>query len=351
MHTSVVHDVRRGAGANREARQWATVYTDRHACALNGMRSARLFRHCVPCARSRCLLTSPWIWRVEVSLLKSTRSRHLAMAFAGLLVAWCCSPASCTTPTPLAFALPSVSHGLVRPGVASQARASIQVQCGEGAASGAAQLPTVVYEDSDLLVLNKPQGIGFHDEENGAPGILSVVRGMQAEGQLAYSKRLFGVHRLDKVTSGCLVLAKSSSAAGEAISALRDKRAAKYYVAISDKKPSKKMGTISGDMTRTRRSAWRLTNTKRSPAVTRFLHRPFSISPPGPCPEASGGDSKQILRMFVMRPLTGKTHQLRVALRALGAPIVGDLLYYPGMHQTTASFVSCVQHIRWRRLL
>ena len=219
--------------------------------------------------------------------------------------------------------------------------------------NGNALLPTVSYEDDDLLILNKPAGIGFHDEEDGSRGILSVVRTMQEQGKLTYTGRLFGVHRLDKVTSGCLVLAKSPSAAGEAISALRDKKVAKYYVAISDKKPSKKMGTISGDMQRTRRSAWRLANTKMSPAVTRFLHRPFSTSASehyvhqrasalhngcvditesgvGHQENRKGDETLHSLRMFVMRPLSGKTHQLRVALRALSAPILGDVLYYPG---------------------
>jgi len=123
-------------------------------------------------------------------------------------------------------------------------------------------LPSVAYEDDDLLIINKPAGIGFHDEEDGTKGILSVIRTMQAQGLFHYTGRLHGVHRLDKVTSGCLILAKTPSAAGEAISALRDKRVAKYYIALSDKKPSKKQGTVSGDMERTRRSAWRLTNTR-----------------------------------------------------------------------------------------
>ena len=197
------------------------------------------------------------------------------------------------------------------------------------------QLPSLAYEDDDLFILNKPAGIGFHDEVDGVAGILSVVRSMQADGQLEYKGRLHGVHRLDKVTSGLLVLAKSGAAAGEAISALREKRVAKYYVAIGDKKPKKKQGTVSGDMERTRRSSWRLTNSRASPAVTRFLQRSFNTSVASYQHEKRSGDSavaedSRTLRMFAMRPLSGKTHQLRVALRALGSPIIGDKLYYPG---------------------
>jgi len=194
-------------------------------------------------------------------------------------------------------------------------------------------LPYPVYEDDDLLIVNKPAGIGFHDDEEKTAGIISVLRRMQAEGQLGYTGRLHGVHRLDKVTSGCLILGKNSRAASEASAALREKRVAKYYVALSDKKPSKKQGTIKGDMQRTRRSSWRLTDTQVSPAITRFVHRAFStgVAFPWDVTTKKAGISAQsaggkggweggaegegechILRMFVMRPLSGKTHQLRV---------------------------------------
>ena len=87
-------------------------------------------------------------------------------------------------------------------------------------------------------------------------------------------------------------------------------------------------------MERTRRSAWRLANSRVSPAVTRFIQVPFtpSVSPHKGLDEVAvqGEENAPTLRMFAMRPLSGKTHQLRVALRALGAPILGDQIYYPG---------------------
>ena len=227
----------------------------------------------------------------------------------------------------------------VKPVTVSWPRSGAHLGAGRSLCARLAQdgreLPSVAHEDDDLLIINKPSGIGFHDEESGEAGILSVLRAMQADGQLGYSGRLHGVHRLDKVTSGLLILAKSGSAAGEAVSALREKRVAKYYVAIVDKKPKKKQGTVSGDMERSRRSAWRLTNSRVNPAVTRFVQVPFTTSVSwGACHEEGvvGQDAErsQTLRMFAMRPLTGRTHQLRVTLRALGAPIIGDKVYYPG---------------------
>eukprot|EP01083_Nonionella_stella_P242396 845543_1 len=71
-------------------------------------------------------------------------------------------------------------------------------------------------------------------------GILSIVRQQQKEGKISYEGRIYGVHRLDKVTSGILLLAKSSEIAKLLSEAFRDKTVTKYYIALSNKKPKKK---------------------------------------------------------------------------------------------------------------
>ena len=86
----------------------------------------------------------------------------------------------------------------------------------------------------------------------------------------------------------------------------------KYYLAIGDKKPSKKQGLIKGDMAKSRRGMFKLLRTMENPAITQFFS--FSIA------------NKQ--RLYLLKPHSGKTHQLRVALASIGAPIVGDPLYY-----------------------
>jgi len=93
------------------------------------------------------------------------------------------------------------------------------------------------------------------------------------------SDDIFPVHRLDKVTSGLLVCAKTAAAASE--------------------------------LSQLRRGAWKLCHTKNNPAITQF----FSYG-------LGGGK-----RLFLLKPKTGKTHQLRVALKSLGSPIIGDRLY------------------------
>lgn len=106
--------------------------------------------------------------------------------------------------------------------------------------------------------------------------------------------------------------------------AFEERTIQKFYVAITDAKPSKKMGTISGDMVKSRRSQWKLTRTNENPAITRFLSCPLDFAELEP-----GGGAARRHHAVLLRPLTGKTHQLRVALRALAAPIIGDPLYHP----------------------
>jgi len=77
----------------------------------------------------------------------------------------------------------------------------------------------------------------------------------------------------------------------------------RYYVALSEHKPKKKMGTVKGDMTRSRRASWMLQRTTANPAVTRLA----SVAV-----RSDDAADPRKLWMFVLKPQTGKTHQLRV---------------------------------------
>jgi tRNA pseudouridine32 synthase / 23S rRNA pseudouridine746 synthase len=160
----------------------------------------------------------------------------------------------------------------------------------------------IVYEHDDFVVLNKPEGISFHSEEG--PGFV-----VMAEEQLGH--KLYSVHRLDKVTSGLLVLAKSSQVAARLTEAFTSKEVQKFYLAISIRKPKKKQGWVKGDMAPSRRGSYKLLHTKNAPAITQFISTPLNEGE----------------RLFLLKPHTGKTHQLRVALKSLGSPIAGDVRY------------------------
>jgi tRNA pseudouridine32 synthase/23S rRNA pseudouridine746 synthase len=164
---------------------------------------------------------------------------------------------------------------------------------------------SLIKENKNFLVINKHPDVNFHKtpENDGLTAIIKSDLGIS---------ELFTVHRLDKITSGLLVFAKNKNTAKELSAQFQKRLAEKYYLAISDRAPKKKQGTIKGDMKKARGGAWKLSRTMNNPAVTQF----FSYS------LGSG------LRLFILKPLTGKTHQLRVALKSLGSPVLGDPVYH-----------------------
>ncbi len=162
----------------------------------------------------------------------------------------------------------------------------------------------LIEDNKSFLVIYKKPGISFHSDE-GHPGLFEHVK------QSLFLSELYPVHRLDKVTSGLLVMAKTAEANQELVDQFKHRQIEKFYLAISSKKPKKKQGLIKGDMISARRGAWKLLPTQENPAVTQF----FSAS------IISGS------RLFIIKPKTGKTHQIRVALKSIGAPILGDELY------------------------
>lgn len=162
-------------------------------------------------------------------------------------------------------------------------------------------------KNEHFIVIDKNQGVDFHSSADGK-SLITHVREMENE------KNLFPVHRLDRMTSGLILFAKNKQAARGLSLLFQNRKIEKYYLAISDKKPKKSQGLIAGDMERTRRGAWKLLRSKNNPAQTRFFSKAYGNG----------------LRLFILRPLTGKTHQLRVALKSIGAPAMGDPIYYRG---------------------
>jgi len=169
-----------------------------------------------------------------------------------------------------------------------------------------------LFENAHVIVINKWHNTSFHSEF--APGVVATVRRERATN--GREGDVFAVHRLDKSTSGILILGKTKDVANALSKAFEERRIIKYYVGVATKRPKKKMGTIEGDMTRSRAKQWMLTRTMSSAsAVTKFTS--FGAI----------GANGAARRMFVFKPLTGKTHQLRVAAKSLGSALLGDDLY------------------------
>lgn len=165
----------------------------------------------------------------------------------------------------------------------------------------------ILHTHADFIVINKHPNVSVH-KDDGDTMLLQEVAKKTGDNQL------YLIHRLDKMTSGILLLGRHSNAASELSQHFAQRRVEKFYLAIGSKKPKKKQGLVSGDMERSRRSSWKLVNSYHNPAVTQF----FSLaSEPGE-------------RLFLCKPHTGKTHQIRVALKSVGSAIVGDPIYNTG---------------------
>lgn len=197
---------------------------------------------------------------------------------------------------------------------------------------------TLLYESEGMLAIDKPEGVPHHDGKDGELGILSLLRQAQTKGNLQYKGRLYGVHRLDRVTSGILLLAKTAEMASTLTRAFRDGNVTKYYVGVSNKKRSKKkQGWIKGNMVRGRRKSWYLTretkgdsSNRNTMAVTRF----FSTSLASLRHTAVDQDVSP-MTCILFRPYTGRTHQLRVAAKSVGLPLAGDPIYSDGSNDDT----------------
>ena len=162
----------------------------------------------------------------------------------------------------------------------------------------------IIYQTDDFIIIYKPCGLSVHKDQSeiGLTTLLAEQLGIP---------QVWLVHRLDKVTSGLLILALNTESAAEFFRLFSEHHIQKTYLALSNQKPKKKQGLIVGDMQKARNGAWKLCQSKENPAITRFE----SVS------------CEPNLRLFILKPQTGKTHQLRVAMKSLGSPILGDSLY------------------------
>lgn len=174
----------------------------------------------------------------------------------------------------------------------------------------------IVYEDADLLVLNKPAGMVVHPAAGHADGTLvnALLHHCQDLQGIGGTRRPGIVHRLDKDTSGLLVVAKHEKALQGLADQFKSRTVQKMYLAITAGLPVPVAGRIETQIGRSRHDRKRMSTQPAS--IGRLAVSHYKVL-----------ESCHSFAFVEVHIETGRTHQIRVHLAHIGCPIAGDLVY------------------------
>jgi 23S rRNA pseudouridine1911/1915/1917 synthase len=174
----------------------------------------------------------------------------------------------------------------------------------------------VIYEDNHLIIVNKPAGLPVQDDESGDASLVELTKLFIKEKYKKPGAVYLGlIHRIDRPVSGLVLMAKTSKAASRLSEMFRERKIKKTYLAVVENQPPKLEGTL-------RHYIWKDKDANRAMCYDK----------------ERTGSKLAVLQyklleevnqyiLLEVTPETGRPHQIRAQLTAMGCPIVGDIKY------------------------
>ena len=183
----------------------------------------------------------------------------------------------------------------------------------------------VVYEDDDIIVVNKPKGLVVHPANGNPDGTLvNAIMAICKDSLSGIGGELRPgiVHRLDKDTSGLLIVAKNDKAHIEMSEQIKDRKVNKTYIALVRGTISENEATINMPIGRSTKDRKKMAVSKNGKeAITHFIVLNRYTT------------SKASYTLLEVKIDTGRTHQIRVHMAEIGHPVIGDMVYSNGKNE------------------
>jgi len=209
---------------------------------------------------------------------------------------------------------------VARPGVKLKVGQSVRVEFPEAKQAKALDVDfdvEVIYEDDDVLVINKPSGVTVHP----APSVkeATLVDWLKHKGvrlsTISGEERHGIVHRLDKGTSGTMVIAKNNDAHEFLSAQLKDKSMGRYYIAVVQPPLKDDITIIEGNIGRSSHNRLKMASGLEHGKPAKTMFKQLALS------------SDERSQLIACKLFTGRTHQIRVHLETINRHIIGDHIY------------------------